>query len=169
MYNILKSINLTKDNKSKLSLIKNKFGEHNQCEHFWEEIKEFKEAINEYYDPQENLDISKTNEILENIMLEIADCFVLAYQLDCLDDCYYILNGYILQKNPDKDALNLEMIIHYVVKNLPESKFCENYQLKKRLWDMELSFLEECINFKINRTIDRIESGFYNEELKRSR
>ncbi|MDR2879169.1 MAG: hypothetical protein LBV03_04560 [Fusobacteriales bacterium] len=135
---------LSEEYKKKLKIIKNHFGENAQYKKFIEELKELREAMyriqelkyrNPNPDDFEKFLILQWDTYNSGVLSEIADCYVVAYQINETD----FLRSYIE---------DLELIPpHLIYQNTRNAR----------------TKIIEIMKFKIDRTIERIRTGYYDE------
>ena len=135
--------NLNGEYKKKLEIIKNHFGEEHQYKKLVEEMKEFSEELEILYfkDDKDFMDIFtdsvfQNGKAIEKLLEEMVDCYVVAYQINKIEILEYIL---FLMFN--------YRYFDFGRKILPIMKGKE-----KAL---------EIAKQKIDRTLERIESGYY--------
>ena len=138
--------NLSEDYTKKLDIIKNHFGEVHQKVKLLEELEEvdnefwnFKYGITEIDIILE--DLKNKDQKIINILNEIADCFVVAVQLNKEDLTNSILEG-LWSSNFDDGHLAYIYILH----------------------NMESEVLK-IARQKIDRTLERIKSGYYEPDI----
>ena len=134
--------NLSEEYKEKLKTIKKHFGEDAQYKKFVEELKELRDSLHyiwpirskKSYDELEEFLILQWDTYKKGVLSEIADCYVIAYQINEAD----FLRSYIE---------DLELIPPHLI-----------YQ---NTWGK----VAEIMRFKIDRTLERIESGYYEPDI----
>ena len=134
--------NLSEEYKEKLKTIKKHFGEDAQYKKFVEELKELRDFLHyiwpirskKSYDELEEFLILQWDNYKKGVLSEIADCYVIAYQINEAD----FLRSYI-------EDLNL-IPTHLIYQNT---------------WGK----VTEIMKFKIDRTLERIESGYYEPDI----
>ena len=133
--------NLSEEYKEKLKTIKNHFGEDAQYKKFVEELKELRESLQHIwavrnkksYDELEEFLILQWDTYKKGVLSEIADCYVVACQINEAD----FLRSYIE---------DLELIPpHLIYQNTRNAR----------------AKIIEIMKFKIDRTIERIKTGYY--------
>ena len=136
---------LNKEYKKKLIVIKEHFGEDAQYKKFVEELKELRDSLHyiwpirskKSYDELEEFLILQWDNYKKGVLSEIADCYVIAYQIDEAD----FLRSYIE---------DLELIPpHLIYQNTRNAR----------------GKVAEIMRFKIDRTLERIESGYYEPDI----
>ncbi len=139
--------NLNEEYKKKLESIKNHFGEEHQYRKLFEEIEEFNKELEILYfkDDKDFTDIStdsvfQEDAAIEKLLEEMVDCYVVAYQINKIGILEYIL---FLMFN--------YRYFDFGRKILPIMKGRE-----KAL---------EIARQKIDRTLERIESGYYEPDI----
>ena len=137
--------NLNEEYKKKLIVIKKHFGEDAQYRKFVEELKELRDSLQHIwavrnkksYDELEEFLILQWDTYKKGVLSEIADCYVIAYQIDEAD----FLRSYIE---------DLELIPpHLIYQNTRNAR----------------GKVAEIMRFKIDRTLGRIESGYYEPDI----
>ncbi len=134
--------NLDSTYKYKLEMIEEHFGVINQKAKLWEEIEEFQIAIR-----RAKRNLRNFNNLLlipqnaVDVIEELTDCYIVAYQIDKIRLVELLLSSIILENFRNaKDPLN-SLIAHYDSKIL------------------------EIAKHKIDRTLERIESGYYEPDI----
>lgn len=129
----------------KLKAIKKHFGEDAQYKKFVEELKELRDSLHyiwavrnkKSYDELEKFLILQWDTYKKGVLSEIADCYVVAYQINEAD----FLRSYIE---------DLELIPpHLIYQNTRNAR----------------GKVAEIMRFKIDRTLERIESGYYEPDI----
>ena len=137
--------NLSEEYKEKLKTIKKHFGEDAQYKKFVEELKELRDSLHyiwpirskKSYDELEEFLILQWDNCKKGALSEIADCYVIAYQINEAD----FLRNYIE---------DLELIPpHLIYQNTRNAR----------------GKVAEIMRFKIDRTLERIESGYYEPDI----
>lgn len=138
--------NLSEEYEEKLKTIKKHFGEINQKAKLLEELEEVDNEFGnfEYGITEINIileDLKNKDQKIINILNEIADCFVVAVQL------------------------NKEELTNSILEGLWSSSFDDGHLAYIYiLYDMESEVLE-IARQKIDRTLERIESGYYEPDI----
>lgn len=134
---------LNKEYKDKLEEIKNHFGEEAQKAKLLEELEEVEDEIEDYarnhihYDAVRNPD---TN--IDRLLDEIVDCYVVAYQV------------------------NKTYFIESLLEHISEGYMDDGYKLIKEIKAEREAKLLEIAKFKIDRTLERIKTGYYSKPEK---
>ena len=137
--------NLSEEYKEKLKTIKEHFGRDAQYKKFVEELKELRDSLRyiwpirseKSYDELEEFLIFQWDNYKKGVLSEIADCYVIAYQINEAD----FLRNYIE---------DLELIPpHLIYQNTRNAR----------------GKVAEIMRFKIDRTLERIESGYYEPDI----
>ncbi|WP_435309655.1 hypothetical protein [Sebaldella termitidis] len=130
----------------KLKAIKKHFGEINQKAKLLEELEELQDAldavnpiwlIKKSDDDFEEFLISQWDTYKKGVLEEIADCYVIAYQIDKAS----FLRNYI-------ESLD-SFSSHLIYQNTRNAR----------------GKVAEIMRFKIDRTLERIESGYYEPDI----
>lgn len=130
--------NLSKEYIGKLEFIKNHFGIDSQFKKLVEELEEAEDEIADYaaehiyYDAVRNPDIN-----IDKLLGEITDCYVVAFQVDKTDF--------------------VESLLGYMVEGFMD----DGYKLIREINFIYLPKILEIAKQKIDRTLERIESGYY--------
>ncbi len=133
--------NLSQEYKDKLKAIYVHFGEINQRAKLLEELEEVEKEISNYAGEHINYDAITDPDInIDKLLEEIADCYVVATQIDEISFVESLL-GHICEGFMDDGYIIGEIKHTYLPKIL------------------------EIAKFKIDRTLDRIDEGYYEPRI----
>ena len=134
--------NLSEEYKEKLKTIKNHFGEINQKAKLLEELEE---AENEIADYAGNYiyyaAVRDPNINIDKLLEEIVDCCVVAYQIDKTD------------------------FTERLLEDISDGYMDDGYKLIREVKFEKESKILEIARQKIDRTLERIESGYYEPDI----
>ena len=129
--------NLNGEYKKKLEIIKNHFGEDAQYKKLVEEMKELEDEFIRFIKLSSSYIRNPKKEKVQNLLNELADCYVVAYQIN--------------------ETEYIDRIAHYYSEQYFGSRRMINHIIHVSGKDVILEIAKQ----KIDRTLERIESGYY--------
>ena len=129
--------NLSEEYKEKLKTIKNHFGEEHQYKKMVEEMKELEDEFIRFIKLSSSYIRNPKKEKVQNLLNELADCYVVAYQIN--------------------ETEYIDRIAHYYSEQYFGSRRMINHIIHVSGKDVILKIARQ----KIDRTLERIETGYY--------